>query len=143
MFLESMKIIMWRDINYLLKKYSTKQPGEIWSPHSANQNYKLVKMKQKLKLFDGINAQYFHLVGSQKERAKYLIKRLEFKKICGRCSEEQIIVLICFYVKCEYIKDYDRNYCRKVFKEYNITDNLIDRFMVYLARLGVNEAFSK
>lgn len=132
-----------RNINYLLNKYSTKQPEERWSAESERRNNRMVKMKRKIRLFEGINSEFFHLVGTQKERAIFLIKQLNFKKICGRCSEEQLIVLVCYYVKCEYITDYGRNNCRKVFNEYTITDNLIDKFMVYLARLGVNQAFSE
>lgn len=131
------------EINYLLKKYSTKQPQEKWRKESSIKYMNQLRFNEKIGVFDGINTEFFNLQNSQKERVIYLIKHLDFKKICGRCSNEQIIVLICFYVKCEYIKDYDRNYCRKVFKEYNITDNLIDKFMVYLARLGVNKAFSE
>lgn len=131
------------EIKYLLNKYSTKQPQEKWRKESSIKYMNQLRFNEKIGIFDGINTEFFNLQSSQKERVIYLIKHLDFKKICGRCSNEQIIVLICFYVKCEYIKDYDRNYCRKVFKEYNITDNLIDKFMVYLARLGVNKAFSE
>lgn len=131
------------EINYLLNKYSTKQPQEKWRKESSIKYMNQLRFNDKLGIFDGINTEFFNLQSSQKERVIYLIKHLDFKKICGRCSNEQIIVLICFYVKCEYIKDYDRNYCRKVFREYGITDNLIDKFMVYLARLGVNKAFSE
>lgn len=101
-----------------------------------------MRLKEKTELFDGINTEYFHLRGSQRERCVYLIKHLNFNDVCRRCSNEQIIVLICYFVKCEYVKGYGRKYCRRVFKEYNIEDTLIDRFMVYLANIGVNGGFS-
>lgn len=132
----------YEKIQYLLQKYSTKQPQERWSPKSEIQYMKLLRLNEKIKLFDGINSEFFNLTGSQKERVIYLIKRLDFKKICGQCSNEQIIVLICYFVKCEYVNGYGRHKCRRVFREYEISDNLIDKFMVYLAHCGVNGGFS-
>ena len=82
----------------LLDKYSTKQPGEIWSPRTEKRKDKIIELNRKYRLFDGINSEYFHLQGTQKDRAKYIIKEINFKKVCGRCSSEQIIVLICYYV---------------------------------------------
>lgn len=132
----------YREIVYLLRKYSTKQPQEKWSTRSETQYKKLMRLKEKIEIFDGINTEYYNLKGSQRERAIYLIKHLEFKKICGQCSNEQIIVLICYFIKCEYVKGYGRNKCRRVFNEYNISDNLIDKFMVHLAHCGINGGFS-
>lgn len=130
---------MKNNIEYLLKKYSTKQPGERWSPKSEMHDLNMRILKQKIYLFEGINSEYFHLIGSQKERVIYLIRKLNFNKICPRCSEEQLIVLICFYVKCEYIPNYERRRCKRAFADYGVTDNLVDKFMVYLARLGVEK----
>lgn len=134
---------MKNDIGYLLKKYSTKQPLERWSPKSEQQEVNMRILKQKIYIFDGINSEYFGLVKTQKDRALYLIKRLNFNKICPRCSDEQMIVLICFYVKCEYVPNYERRRCQRAFKDYNVSSNLIDKFMVYLARLGVEAVFPK
>ena len=130
------------EIRYLLWKYSTKQPQERWSTRSETQYKKLMRLKEKIEIFDGINTEYFHLKGSSRERAIYLIKHLNFKKICGQWSNEQIIVLICYFVKCEYVNGYGRHKCRRVFNEYGISDNLIDKFMVFLAHIGVNGGFS-
>lgn len=133
---------MNRDISYLLKKYSTKQPGEKWSKESDIKWQNIRIMKQKLLLFDTINSSYFGLTGTQKERVVYLMKKLNFNKICPRCSDEQIIVLICFYVKCEYIPNYERRRCKKAFDEYNISSNLLDKFMVHLARVGLENSLN-
>lgn len=132
---------MKSDIEYLLKKYSTKQPQERWSKESDLKDLNLRIMKQKLLTFDTINSSYFRLTGSQKERAVFLIKMLNFNKICPRCNDEQIIVLICFYVKCEYIPNYERRRCKRAFEDFDVSDNLVDKFMVYLARLGVETVF--
>ena len=126
------------EITDLLKKYSSKQPSERWSPRTNIRYDKLLKLNDKLRLFDGINSEYFQLKGSQKDRAKYLIKQINFNEVCGRCSSEQIIVLICYFVKCEYDKYYTRKNCKKVFTDYNISSNLLDRFMLFLARYGIN-----
>ena len=128
----------YEDISILLDKYSTKQSGEKWSPRTEKRKDKIIERNRKLELFEGINSEYFRLKGSQIDRVKYLISHLKFKEICGRCSSEQIIVLICYFVKCEYDKYYTRKNCISVFKDYNITDNLLDRFMLYLARYGIN-----
>ncbi len=123
----------YHKIQYLLNKYSTKQPNEKWGK-SSNQKYRNLKiLEEKLILFDIINSQYFHLVNNQVDRAIYLIKLLNFNDICPRCSNEQMICLICYYVKCEYIKDYERRRCEKAFKDFNIKDNLLDKFLVYLS----------
>ena len=122
----------------LLDKYSTKQPGERWSKETEKRKDLIIEYNEKLRLFDGINSEYFHLQGTQKDRVRYLIKNLNFKKICGRCSSEQIIVLICFFVKREYDKYYTRKNCIMVFRDYSISDNLIDQFMMFMARYGIN-----
>ena len=131
----------YNEISYLLEKYSTKQPGEKWSNDADLKYLNLKIMKQKLLLFDTINSSYFRLMGTQKERAIFLIKKLNFNKVCPRCNDEQIIVLICFYVKCEYIPNYERRRCKRAFEDYKVSSNLVDKFMVYLARLGVDEVF--
>ena len=133
--------MMKSNINYLLKKYSTKQPQEKWSKEADLKNLNLRILKQKLLTFDTINSSYFRLVGTQKERAIFLIKSLNFNKICPRCNEEQIITLICFYVKCEYVPNYERRRCKRAFEDFKVSDNLVDKFMVYLARLGVEDKF--
>lgn len=127
----------YEEISLLLDKYSEKQVGEFWNPKTEIRKMEIIRMNEKLEIFDGINSQYFQLQKSKKDRAKYLIKKLNFNDICPRCSSEQMIVLICYYVNCEYNRRYRREYCRKVFKEYEITDNLVDRFMLFLARYGI------
>lgn len=126
------------EISKLLKKYSIKQHGEKWSSETDKKYSKIRETNRKLRLFDGINSEYFRLKGSQIDRAEYLIEKLNFKEICGRCSAEQIIVLICFFVKREYDKYYSRKNCKKVFRDYNISNNLIDQFLMFLARYGIN-----
>lgn len=126
-------------IKYLLDKYSTKQPNEKWSKEANHKyrNYKL--LEEQLRLFEIINSNYFRLVGSQQDRAIHLIKLLNFNKICPRCSNEQMICLICYYVKCEYIPNYERRRCQRAFNDLGVDENLLDKFMVYLARFNLKE----
>ena len=128
----------YEEINNLLNKYSTKQPSERWNKKTNERFEKITRINDELRIFDGINSEYFKLIGSQKDRARYLIKKLNFNEICPRCKSEQLIVMICYFVKCEYDKRYGRDYCRKAFKEYKVSDYLIDRFMLFLARYGIN-----
>ena len=127
------------EISSLLKKYSTKQAGERWTPRTENRRIKIVELNKKFRLFDGINSEYWQLKGSQIDRAKYLIKELNFNDFCPRCSSEQIIVLICYYVKCEYNHRYSSEWCKRVFDEYNITPFLVERFLIYLIEYEINK----
>ena len=126
-------------IRYLLDKYSVRQPGEKWSKDANRKYYNMRDLNEQIRLFELINSEYFRLVGSQVDRAIYLIKMLNFNKICPRCTNEQMIVLICYYVKCEYIREYQRIRCQRAFDDFGVKDNLIDKFMVYLAQINVKE----
>ena len=128
-----------RNINYLLRKYRSKQPEECWSKEANLKLKNMNKLNEQLEVFDKVNNEYFRLVGTQQDRAIYLIKHLNFNNICPYCNNEQMICLICYYVKCEYIRNYERRRCQRAFDDLNVQDNLIDKFMVYLARLTVNE----
>ena len=133
----------YNKIERLLDKYSKKVDGERWN-HETNIRYdKIVKDNEKLRLFDGINSEYFQLKNSQIDRAKYLIKNINFNEVCGRCSSEQIIVMICYFVKYEYNKRYRRNYCRKAFKEYKVTTEMLDGFLLFLVEYTINNPLSK
>ena len=127
-----------KEITNLLSKYSVKQPSERWSRKTNIRYDKILKLHDKLRLFDGINSEYFQLKGGQIDRAKYLIKNINFNEVCGRCSSEQIIVMICYFVKYEYNKRYRRNYCRKAFKEYGITTEMLDGFLLFLVEYSIN-----
>lgn len=127
------------EINKLLNTYNKKHKGEIWSESSESKNQKMINIKAKIRLFEGINGEYFKLIGSQKQRAIFLIKKFNFNKICPICSDEQIIVMICYFVKCEYIPRYRREWCKTVFNDYKISTHLLDRFLLYLANYNIKE----
>ena len=96
---------MDRSIPFLLKKYETKQPGEIWKPETEYQYLREYRHKQRLFILDKIvneritkSRGTFSFPKAQKDRARHLIKHLPFT---GRTSEEQYIVMIIVYVKLE------------------------------------------
>lgn len=131
------------EVERLLNRYSKKVDGERWNLETNIRYDKIVKNNEKLRLFDGINSEYFQLKNSQIDRAKYLIKNINFNEVCGRCSSEQIIVMICYFVKYEYNKRYRRNYCRKAFKEYKVTTEMLDGFLLFLVEYTINNPLSK
>ena len=57
----------YNEINYLLYKYSKKQPNEKWSKES-NKKYRNMKLLQEqIYLFEYINGEYFRLVIHKKD----------------------------------------------------------------------------
>lgn len=134
----------YEDMEKLLNKYSTKQPGERWSSRTDTRRKKIRDKNEQIRLFEGINGEYFRLVGTQKDRAKYLIKQLNFNKINPKCTSEQIIVMICYFVKREYDKFYRRKNCKTAFKDYKVTSDTLDAFAFSMYEYGINNTiFSK
>ena len=96
---------MDRTVDFLLKKYETKQPGEIWKTETEVKYVREYQYKQRLFTLDCIvnerttkSRGTFSFPKAQKDRARHLIKHLPF---AGRTSEEQYIVMIIVYVKLE------------------------------------------
>lgn len=125
----------YEETRKLLNKYSQKTRAERLSKESEKQNQRINAMKNKLRVFDGVNSNTFRLKAGQKDRAIFLIKLLPFKKLCGKCSNEQIIIMICFYVKCEFVKDYRLRNCKKILDEYGISEQLLIHFLINLNKL--------
>lgn len=133
-----------RDINYLLNRYyakdgftEKKRVGEIWSPYHEVMAKREERTFARLDLLENIITERktksrgtFQFTGNQKERARYLIKRLDFRM--GRYSAEQTVVMIIIYVKMEA----DNNMTIKQFcpllEEYNIP---IGGFVSFLVKL--------
>ena len=103
---------MDRTVDYLLKTYYYKDnkterlaPGELWSTEHAVKNMREQRTYERLnKLETIINDRMsksrgtFNMPKAQKDRARHLIKHLDFT---GRNTEEQYIVMIIIYVKLE------------------------------------------
>lgn len=129
---------MNRDIPYLLNKYSTKQPGEIWPQEWVTNNTRDYRFKERIFLFDKLNNNRF-LKGDQKTRAKYLIEHFNFNSL-GSYSEEEIIIMIILYVKLEYT-----NYSISIYDYYldkhNITEQMFINFLVKLHKQSLNSKY--
>ena len=96
---------MDRPVKYLLRKYETKQPGEEWKPETEYKYLKDYRHKQRMFTLEKIvnertskSRGTFQLPKAQKDRARHLIRHLDFT---GRTTEEQYIVMILIYVKLE------------------------------------------
>ena len=127
---------MDRTVEYLLKKYETKQPGEQWKLETEHEYVKEYRHKQRLFLLDQIvnerttkSRGTFKLPKQQKDRAKYLIKHLDFT---GRTSEEQYIVMILIYVKLEANHNARPIHYYPMLEEYNIPVTTFISFLIQL-----------
>lgn len=128
----------YRRMERLIDKYSTKQPAERWGIDAEWKAQRLKYMKKKMELFEGLNSGYFKLVGSQIDRAKYLIKKLDFKCICGKCSNEQIITMIAVYVKIEYY-EYPISRYQHLLGEFNINRDMFINFLIKLNKFHMDD----
>lgn len=119
-----------RDIEYLLDKYDTKQPGEKWSKTTEGEYVKDYNYKQKLFIFDQLNNDKF-LQEEQKTRAEYLIKHFDFNSL-GNYRTSEIILMIMLYVKIEYTNTNFSTY------KYYLTNHSInvDKFVNFLIKLN-------
>ncbi|BBL62195.1 hypothetical protein [Methanobrevibacter arboriphilus] len=118
----SIKLNKNRNIEYLLNKYETKQPGEIWNKRREKKEGKSAwNMKQKIRIAK-IMMGRLNINGADKERILYIIQDIgDFKELCRNCSVEMVIATICFYVmKSNLSKIKLADY--KVFKENKLTE---------------------
>ncbi len=127
---------MDRNIPFLLNKYKTKQPGEIWDTKTEHKYIKEYRYKQRLFTLDCIvneritkSRGTFQFPKQQKDRAKHLIKHLDFT---GRTSEEQYIVMIIIYTKLESNNKYTFNQFLPFLTDYGIDVQTFVRFLVKL-----------
>lgn len=127
------------EIERLLKKYETKQPGEIWDTETDRLSRQEYDKSQKLFLLDIISTNPFRLREGQKARARYIVEKLNFSKICGKCNSEQIIVMIIIYVKLEYNPSYHISRFENILQEYDISKDLFISFLVKLNKFHINK----
>ena len=126
-----------RDIEYLLDKYKTKQPGEFWSPRTEGEYVREYNYKQKIFLFDSLNKNF--LKGTEKDRAEYLIKHFDFNSL-GKYTTSEIITMIMLYVKLESpsnkYKDFDY-----YLKSRNISESKFINFLIKLNKHHANHSY--
>lgn len=133
---------MDRTVEYLLKKYETKQPGEEWELETEVKYVQEYQYKQRLFQLDKIvneriskSRGTFRLPKGQKDRAKYLIKHLDF--YLGRTTETQYITMILIYVKLESNNKYTFNQFLPFLTDYGIDVQTFVRFLIKLNKYHI------
>ena len=128
---------MDRTVDYLLRKYQTKDVNEIWTTEHELEYKRNQINKQRLYILDRmVNERItkskgtFIMPKSQKDRARYLIRHLDF--YLGRTTEEQYIAMILIYVKLERNNKRTINDYYQILDEYGIKMSTFVRFLIKL-----------
>ena len=135
---------MDRTVDFLLNNYYYKDnkterlaPGELWSTEHAVKNMREQRTYERLnKLETIINDRMsksrgtFQFPRQQKDRARYLIKTLDFT---GRNTEEEYIVMIIVYVKMEANPNRELRDYQSILNDYGVG---IATFVKFLIRLN-------
>ena len=128
---------MDRTVDYLLKKYETKDVNEIWTTEHELEYKRNQIDKQRLYLLDRmVNERItksrgtFSMPRAQKDRARYLIRHLDFNT--SRTSEEQYIVMILIYVKLESNRNARVIHYYPMLEEYKIPVTTFIKFLIEL-----------
>lgn len=88
-----------RNIDFLVKTYETKQPGEIWDKEHETKTKREWRLKQKIRYSDYVMDE-LNMKGVQREQVKQLLHEIpDHKKLCQKCKCEKVITVICFYIK--------------------------------------------
>ncbi len=126
---------MDRTVDFLLKKYETKQPGEQWNINTELEYLKDYQNKQRMFILEKIinerttkSRGTFKLHKAQKDRARYLIEHLDF--YLGRTTEKQFIVMILTYVKLERNRNGKLNDYLPLLTDYGIDVQTFVRFLI-------------
>jgi hypothetical protein len=126
---------MDRTVDFLLKKYETKQPGEQWNINTELEYLKEYQNKQRMFILEKIinerttkSRGTFKLHKAQKDRARYLIEHLDF--YLGRTTEKQFIVMILVYVKLERNRNGKLNDYLPLLTDYGIDVQTFVRFLI-------------
>lgn len=140
---------MDRNIPFLLNRYYYKDkrterlaPGELWATSHSVKNMKDQRNFERLnKLETIINDRItksrgtFSLPLNQKERARHLIKHLDFNT--SRTNEEQFIVMILIYVKLESNHNARVIHYYPMLEDYDIQVTTFIKFLVNLNKYHI------
>lgn len=128
---------MDRTVEFLLRKYETKQPGEEWKLETEVKYVQDYQNKQRMFTLETIinermskSRGTFKLHKAQKDRARYLIEHLDF--LLGQTTETQYIAMIIVYVKLESNNKYTFNQFLPFLTDYGIDVQTFVRFLVKL-----------
>ena len=135
---------MDRTVDFLLKKYETKDVNEIWTTEHELEYKRNQINKQRLHQLDCIvneriskSQGKFSFPKAQKDRARYLIEHLDF--YLGRTTEKQFIVMILTYVKLESTnKPVLRNYYPLLW-DYDISFSTFVTFMLKITKYYIKK----
>ena len=132
---------MDRTVEYLLRKYETKDVNEVWTTEHELEYKRNQRNKKRLHTLDGIvneritkSKGTFIMPKSQKDRARYLIRHLDFT---GRTTEEQYIVMIIIYVKLESNHNARVIHYYPMLEEYNIPVTTFIKFLITLNKFHI------
>ena len=133
---------MDRTVEYLLRKYETKDVNEVWTTEHELEYKRNQRNKKRLHTLDGIvneritkSKGTFIMPKSQKDRARYLIRHLDF--YLGRTTEEQYIVMIIIYVKLESNHNARVIHYYPMLEEYNIPVTTFIKFLINLNKYHI------
>ena len=133
---------MDRTVDYLLRKYETKDVNEVWTTEHELEYKRNQRNKKRLHTLDGIvneritkSKGTFIMPKSQKDRARYLIRHLDF--YLGRTTEEQYIVMIIIYVKLESNHNARVIHYYPMLEEYNIPVTTFIKFLINLNKFHI------
>ena len=135
---------MDRTVEHLLNTYYYKDnrterlaKGELWTTEHAVQNMKDQRTYERLNKLETIvnerttkSRGTFQFPKQQKERARHLIKTLDF--YLGRTTEEQYIVMILIYVKLEANHNARAIHYYPMLEDYDIKPTTFIKFLVNL-----------
>ena len=132
---------MDRTVDYLLRKYQTKDVNEIWTTEHELEYKRNQRHKNRLYQLDIILNNLhgsFRISRPQKDRITHLLKRLDFS-LMGTFTEEQIIVMTIIYVKLETINRARPQHYYNLLDKYDLTMNSFATYLVKLNKYHISK----
>lgn len=123
-------------MDFLVDKYKTKQPGELWTTEKETKTMRKWRLKQKIIYADTVMDQ-LNMKGVQREQVHHLLNDISnLKDLCRNCSNEKIIAVISFYIKfCTTPKLSLTHYNRyKVCREHELSLELYSTIVSNIAK---------
>ena len=132
---------MDRTVDFLLRKYETKDVNEIWTTEHELEYKRNQRHKNRLYQLDIILNNLhgsFRISRPQKDRITHLLKRLDFS-LMGTFTEEQIIVMTIIYVKLETVNRARPQHYYNLLNQYDLTMNSFATYLVKLNKYHISK----
>ena len=132
---------MDRTVDFLLRKYETKDVNEIWTTEHELEYKRNQRHKNRLYQLDIILNNLhgsFRISRPQKDRITHLLKRLDFS-LMGTFTEEQIIIMTIIYVKLETINRARPQHYYNLLNQYDLTMNSFATYLVKLNKYHISK----